>query len=258
MTHPQPEPKNIGRYYASTEYISHSDTRTGMTNKLYHKAREYMLKRKLKWVEQASGKSNGSLLDIGAGTGYFAHFLKENGWDVVALEPDETARKVAAEKLNLVILPLEELARQKESSFDVITLWHVLEHVHDIDGYVKHFKEILKPDGTLLIAVPNYTSKDALHYKAQWAAFDVPRHLWHFSPASMEQLLSRNGFTIFEKTDMPLDAFYVSMLSEQYRANYFFGPVSAFFTGFFSYLKGRKDKERASSIIYMARKTVRN
>jgi 2-polyprenyl-3-methyl-5-hydroxy-6-metoxy-1,4-benzoquinol methylase len=255
MTSPQPEAKQIGRYYASAEYISHSDTKTGLTNKLYHKAREYMMRRKLKWVEEASGKKHGHLLDVGAGTGYFAHYLQQNGWNVVALEPDETARKVAAEKLNLKILPLEELARQEKGSFDVITLWHVLEHVHDIEGYVEEFNSILKEDGTLIIAVPNYTSKDALHYKSTWAAFDVPRHLWHFSPTAMHQLLGRHGFTIFQITDMPLDAFYVSMLSEKYNGNYFFGPITSFFTGLRSYFAGKKNKEMASSIIYMARKT---
>jgi 2-polyprenyl-3-methyl-5-hydroxy-6-metoxy-1,4-benzoquinol methylase len=254
MTWPQPEAENIGRYYASSEYISHSDTKTGLINKLYHSAREYMLKKKFQWVVDGAGRSNGHLLDVGAGTGHFAHYMQQQGWDVLALEPDETARKVGAEKLNLKILPLEDLASQQPDNFDVITLWHVLEHVHDLPGYIDHFHSILKKDGTLMIAVPNYSSKDAKHYSSQWAAYDVPRHLWHFSPEAMKQLLSRHGFQIVQKMDMPLDAFYVSMLSEKYKGNYFFGPVSAFFNGFQSYWKGRKNKDQASSIIYISKK----
>ena len=213
-----------------------------------------MLKKKLQWVIDGSGKTSGRLLDVGAGTGHFPFFMQSKGWEVVALEPDDTARKVAKEKLKLNILPLEELARQTENSFDVITLWHVLEHVHDIEGYVDHFHSILKKDGTLIIAVPNHTSRDAKHYATKWAAYDVPRHLWHFSPESMNQLLSRHHFQINEKMDMPLDAFYVSMLSEKYKGNYFFGPVSALFPGLKSYFKGRKQKDQASSIIYFSKK----
>ena len=254
MTWPQPEAESIGRYYASSNYISHTDTKTGLVNKLYHKAREYMLKKKFEWVTNGWGKSTGNLLDVGAGTGHFAHYMQQQGWEVLALEPDETARKVGAEKLHINILPLEALAKQAPLTYDVITLWHVLEHVHDLEGYVDHFHSILKDDGTLVIAVPNYGSRDAKHYASQWAAYDVPRHLWHFSPEAMNQLLSRHGFQIFNKKDMPLDAFYVSMLSEKYKGNYFFGPVAAFFSGLRSYRTGKKNKDKASSIIYFSRK----
>jgi 2-polyprenyl-3-methyl-5-hydroxy-6-metoxy-1,4-benzoquinol methylase len=254
MTWPQPEAPEIGRYYASAAYISHSDTRTGLINKLYHSAREWMLKRKVKWVTLGSGKSSGKLLDVGAGTGHFAQYMQNHGWEVVALEPDSSARKVGAEKLQINILPLEELANQSPSTYDVITLWHVLEHVHDIGGYIDQFHSILKEDGTLIIAVPNYTSQDASHYGFKWAAYDVPRHLWHFSPESMQQLQSHHGFIIQKKLDMPLDAFYVSMLSEKYRGNYFFGPIAAFFTGLGSFVGGRRNTDKASSIIYFSRK----
>lgn len=252
-THPQPEATVIGRYYASQEYISHSDTRTGLTNKLYHLARTYMMKMKWRWVTEASGRGTGKLLDVGAGTGHFAHYLKTQGWEVVALEPDETARKVGYEKLGLSIEPLESLVHQPADSYDVITLWHVLEHVHDIHGYMEHFRTLLKPSGTLLIAVPNYTSTDADHYQAQWAAYDVPRHLWHFSPVAMEKLFERHAFSLVGKKTMPLDAFYVSMLSERYRGNFSFGPVTAFFHGLQSFRKSRHHVDRSSSIIYQGR-----
>ena len=253
-TYPAPKEAEIGRYYASAEYISHSDTRKGLTNKLYHQAREWMLKKKQKWVEQASGLTKGTLLDIGAGTGHFAAFMASKGWDVIALEPDAQARKVGKEKLGLDIQPLENLAQQPEEKFDVVTLWHVLEHVHDLNGYMNHFKSILKPEGVLIIAVPNHLSKDAVKYGNKWAAYDVPRHLWHFSPRSMEILLQRHQFSLQKKIPMPLDGYYVSMLSEKYQDNGFIRPLSAFLAGTKSLLASRKNSDQGSSLIYVARK----
>ncbi len=252
-TYPHPKEAQIGRYYASKDYISHSDTRSGMINKLYHAARDYMMKKKYSWVSEASGKKTGILLDVGAGTGHFAHYMQNHGWTVVALEPDETARKIAVEKLGIDIQPLEALGRLLPQTYDVITLWHVLEHVHDVSGYMDHFRSILKPGGVLIIAVPNHTSRDSIHYGTKWAAYDVPRHLWHFSPASMEKLILRHHFTLIRKIAMPLDAFYVSMLSEKYNGNNFFGPLTALVSGTRTWLGTRSKVDRASSIIYVAR-----
>ena len=253
MTYPQPSPSYIGRYYASENYISHSDTRSGIINKLYHTARDYMMRRKLRWVEKASGMTKGSLLDVGAGTGHFASFMKSNGWTVTAIEPEETARKVALQKLDLVVEPLDKLPDLPPRSFDVITLWHVLEHVHDPASYLRMFHALLKPEGVLMIAVPNYTSKDASAYGIHWAAYDVPRHLWHFSPDAMQELLHRHLFKLDRKIMMPLDAFYVGMLSEKYRGNDLFGPLGAIITGTRTFFSGNKKVEKSSSIIYVAR-----
>jgi SAM-dependent methyltransferase len=256
MTFPQPGEMELGRYYASDTYISHSDTKSGFINRLYHAARKYMLKKKLRWVRQASTLEKGSLLDVGAGTGHFAHFMKESGWQVTALEPDSTARKVALDKLGLVVRPLEDLASQPIQSFDVITLWHVLEHVRDLDGYMSCFHSLLKSGGVLIIAVPNHMSKDAKKYGAKWAAYDVPRHLWHFSPLAMEKLMTKHKFSLTEKMAMPLDAFYVSMLSEKYNGNNTFGPVAGFMSGLNTMLAELKSVEEASSVIYVARPTT--
>ncbi|HZV68381.1 MAG TPA: class I SAM-dependent methyltransferase [Saprospiraceae bacterium] len=252
-TFPQPVAHELGRYYASSDYISHSDTKKGLINKIYHLARRYMLEKKYDVVSRASRREMGSLLDVGAGTGHFAHYMSEYHWDVTALEPDENARKVGAEKLEMEIHPLEVLGQLKEDSFDVITLWHVLEHVQDISGYISHFKTLLRKDGVLIIAVPNHTSRDAKQYGMKWAAYDVPRHLWHFSPASMEKLLTTHGFELAQKLPMPLDAFYVSMLSEKYRENSFFGPVFAFISGVLTWLVSMGNVDKASSIIYIAK-----
>jgi SAM-dependent methyltransferase len=251
-TYPQPTEGGIGKYYASQEYISHSDTRAGLINRLYHMAREYMLKKKMNWVRKAAGKESGTLLDVGAGTGHFAHFMQLKGWQVTALEPDEKARKVAAEKLGLYVQPLDSLSDQRVRSYDVITLWHVLEHVHDLSGYMEHFRSILKPDGVLIIAVPNHTSRDAKKYGPKWAAYDVPRHLWHFSPDSMEKLMARHHFTLSEKIPMTLDAFYVSMLSEKYKGNNVFGSLAGFVSGMQTMVSTSKNTDQASSVIYIA------
>jgi ubiquinone/menaquinone biosynthesis C-methylase UbiE len=253
MTFPQPGEQEIGRYYASTNYISHSDTKTGLINRLYHSARQFMLRKKLDWVKKASSLEKGTLLDVGAGTGHFAHFMKENGWQVTALEPDSSARNVAKDKLGLEIEPLEHLGQLKSQSFDVITLWHVLEHVRDIPGYMHHFRQLLKSTGTLIIAVPNHTSNDARRYGTTWAAYDVPRHLWHFSPASMEKLMARHAFKVTQKIPMPLDAFYVSMLSEKYDDNQTFGSIAGFISGLKTFFAENKNVNEASSIIYIVK-----
>ncbi len=253
-TFPQPLPAEIGRYYASEDYISHSDTKNGLINKLYHAARIYMLKKKHQWVTEAFGKSKGSLLDVGAGTGHFPHYMKLSGWQVAALEPDEKARQIAAEKLHITIDPIEHLEELSADQFDVITLWHVLEHVHDLKGYLERFNRILKPEGVLIIAVPNHTSVDAKRYKTYWAAYDVPRHLWHFSPRAMECLLDQYQFKLTTKIPMHLDAFYVSMLSEKYKGSGFTGTINAFFSGMKTYFSASKNVDQGSSIIYVAKK----
>lgn len=252
-TYPQPKPADIGRYYASTAYISHSDTRKGLINKLYHAARVRMLRQKMQWVTEYSGKTKGRLLDVGAGTGHFGHFMKSGGWDVLALEPDDSARKVAALKLGISIQPLDMLTQLEPDSFDVITLWHVLEHVHDLAGYMDHFRTLLKDHGTLFVAVPNYTSSDGRKYGAQWAAYDVPRHLWHFSPQSMQQLCARHDFNVIRKVPMTLDAYYVSMLSEKYQGHDLLGLPGAFISGCQTVFRTRKDLDQASSILYVIR-----
>ncbi len=252
-TYPSPKEVEIGRYYASDEYISHSDTKSGLINRLYHFARQYMLKKKYQWVSHAAGREKGTLLDVGAGTGHFAHFMQTHGWQVTALEPDQKARKVATEKLGIDIKPLEALAQQTPQSYDVITLWHVLEHVHDLHGYMDHFRSILKPGGLLIIAVPNHTSRDAKKYGTHWAAYDVPRHLWHFSPTSMEKLMAQHHFTLTDKIPMHLDAFYVGMLSEKYKGNSGPGSVTGFISGLQTFIAASKNVDEASSLIYIAK-----
>ena len=248
-----PDAAGIGPYYQSAAYVSHSDTQKGFINRLYHIVRNHTLSTKRKMVEKVSGKKNARLLEVGAGTGAFAHTMKTAGWEVTGLEPDPTARNNAKNKYDLELLSPELLFQLDAARFDVVSLWHVLEHVHELQAYWDQFYRLLKPGGCLIIAVPNYTSYDATHYKEYWAAYDVPRHLYHFSPKGMKILGHSKGFVLESSHPMWFDSFYVSMLSEQYKngsANLF----GAVWTGTFSNLKTLVNRKKGSSLIYIFRK----
>lgn len=243
----------IGPYYQSSDYVSHSDTKKGVINRLYHIVRNHTLKSKQALLDKLVGKPTATLLDAGAGTGAFAHTMQKHGWTVQGIEPDDNARKLAKDNYDLDLQTPENLGLMQTQSFDVVTLWHVLEHVHDLHTYLDSFFRLLKQDGTLVIAVPNYTCYDAAIYGNSWAAYDVPRHLYHFSPKSMDILLNKHGFVITERKPMWFDSFYVSMLSEKHRANKG-NIVKAFWNGLRSNVKAVADNNRCSSIIYVAKK----
>ena len=250
FTQQAPSAEVIGPYYKSDNYISHSDTRQGIVNRLYHIVRRRTLKTKQSLIESVSGAKTGWLLDVGAGTGAFLHHMKEQGWQVDGLEPDPAARERAASQYQLNLLPPEHLWQLPEGSMDIITLWHVLEHVHRLQDYMQQLKKLLKPRGHLLIAVPNYTSRDAAKYGAAWAAYDVPRHLYHFSPEAMKQLIQKHGLRLKAIQPMWFDSFYVSMLSEQYKTgkqNVIKGGIA----GLLSNCTTLFNRERCSSLIYI-------
>ena len=248
-----PNEKNIGKYYQSSAYISHSNSSKGVVNKLYHNVRSITLQSKRKLVEKSSGKKAGRLLDIGAGTGAFASTMKKAGWNVTGLEPDETARTNAKRDFDIELQSIENLFSLQPNTFDVVTLWHVLEHVHKLHIYLDTFYSLLADNGTLIIAVPNYTSYDAKAYSANWAAYDVPRHLYHFSPQSMNTLLKAHQFELMQQKPMWFDSFYVSLLSEKYATGKN-GFVPAFARGALSNLKAVGKPENCSSVIYIAKK----
>jgi 2-polyprenyl-3-methyl-5-hydroxy-6-metoxy-1,4-benzoquinol methylase len=246
-----PDVNKIGSYYQSENYISHSDTSEGIINKLYHRVRNRTLIQKRRMVKKITGKSTGRILDVGCGTGSFLHIMHQSGWEITGLEPDERARKKAIELYNLNLDSPEKLFSLPVKSFDAITMWHVLEHVHDLHNYIERVKELLKPGGKLFIAVPNYTCDDENFYKEFWAAYDVPRHLYHFSPASMYKLLSIHNMQIDSIKPMWYDSFYVSMLSEKYKAGKS-NILKAFIIGAMSNLKALFDIRKCSSVIYVA------
>jgi len=250
FTNPVPDQESIGPYYQSEEYVSHSNTSKGLINSIYQKVRKRTLKSKKKLLNKVSGKSNGRLLDIGCGTGEFLHTAKEAGWSVLGLEPDPGAREMGIKNYQLEILEAEKFFEIEEGQFDAITMWHVLEHVHELDAYMEKIHRLLKPGGTLIVAVPNYTSHDAAKYKEYWAAYDVPRHLYHFSPQSMAELMKRFKFSLGKMKIMPFDSFYVSMLSEKYKKG---NLVRAFWRGFCSWFIAVFNAKRCSSVIYIAK-----
>jgi 2-polyprenyl-3-methyl-5-hydroxy-6-metoxy-1,4-benzoquinol methylase len=250
FTQDVPNPDLIKAYYQSEDYISHTDTGRGFINRLYHYVRKRTLEHKRKIVSSSTGISEGSLLDLGAGTGAFMRHMVKKGWRVSGLEPDEKARERAAIINQVELLPVEEMGQMEPRSFDAISLWHVLEHLHHIHEDLDRLKKLLKPSGRILIAVPNYTSYDAAHYKADWAAYDVPRHLYHFSPRSMKHLLNQHGFQLHTIRPMWYDSFYISLLSEQYRRG---KPnmLAGFIVGGISNAKAMLNLERCSSLIYI-------
>ena len=249
-----PSKQSIAPYYNFPSYISHTDTKEGLVNQLYHKVRNHTLTQKTNWVQSLFTGHKGHILEVGAGTGAFAHSMSKKGWKVTALEPDETSRQIALENYDLNLLPIEDLFQLEPAKYEVITLWHVLEHVHDLNAYMKTFNNLLKPNGRLIIAVPNYTSYDAVFYKKYWAAYDVPRHLYHFSPLSMHYLVKKHKMSIVQKLPMWFDSFYVSLLSEKYKNSGMFGMLRAFFIGCISNVKALRNTDRGSSIIYEIKK----
>lgn len=253
LTQDMPDQAAIAPFYRSVDYISHTNTSKGVINFLYQQVRKLTLVQKQKLIERVTGLKKGVLVDIGSGTGAFAHQMASQGWTVSGYEPDTDARKLAHQLYQINLQPSDQWLQIAPASVEVITLWHVLEHVHDLQGYFQHFQKILQKGGYLIIAVPNYTAHDASAYGQYWAAYDVPRHLWHFSPASMEKLLSQNGFTLQAVKPMWFDSFYVSLLSSKYqsgRVKY----LSALGHALYSNLLALRDTRKCSSVMYIARK----
>jgi 2-polyprenyl-3-methyl-5-hydroxy-6-metoxy-1,4-benzoquinol methylase len=251
FTSPVPDQHEIGPYYKSADYVSHTNTSQGLINRIYQIVRKITLKSKRRLIIAESGKLTGRLLDVGSGAGAFLSTMKGAGWQVKGLEPDPDARAVAQNDFGVESQPIEELMQLPEGQWDVITMWHVLEHVHALDAYLDKYAKLLAPGGRLVIAVPNYDSYDADKYGAAWAAYDVPRHLYHFCPTSMQQLLELHQFKLLKMKRMPFDSFYVSMLSERHKNG---SMLKAVWNGFCSYWVALGNVARCSSVIYVIQK----
>lgn len=245
-----PTQAEIGAFYKSEAYISHTDSNKGLINRLYHRVRSFTLSNKKGIVSRKTHLKKGAILDVGAGTGAFAAYMQKSGWTVTGLEPDSETIERAKQINQVDLLPIDKLFQLESGGYDAITLWHVLEHVHDLHAYLEQFKKLLRAEGKLFIAVPNFTSYDASVYGDFWAAYDVPRHLYHFSPFSMKQLVTKHGFVIEGILPMWFDSFYVSMLSEQYKTGRQ-NLIRACFNGAISNLKALFIPGRASSVIYV-------
>lgn len=252
FTQDVPDEASIGPYYGSQDYISHSNTDKGLLNKVYQRVRKYTLEGKASLIQHYT-KERGRMLDVGAGIGAFLSVMKEKGWDVKGIEPDEGARANAKRLFKLQLEEPSTLYELPPKTYDAITLWHVLEHVHALHDYVEQLKTLLAANGKIFIAVPNYTSADAAAYRNYWAAYDVPRHLYHFTPKAIEKLASLHGLKLQAKKPMWFDSFYISLLSSKYHRGST-SWIGAGWNGLRSNLTALFDKDRCSSLIYILEK----
>jgi 2-polyprenyl-3-methyl-5-hydroxy-6-metoxy-1,4-benzoquinol methylase len=255
FTNPRPPASEIGRYYESSEYISHHDEAKDLMSKVYNQVRDYTTRQKIKLLDEAVPQ-RGTLLDVGCGTGFFLSKAQEAGWQAHGTEPDTQARAVARGRVGEAIF--ENIADPffEAKSYDAITMWHVLEHVHLLNETMDWLHGHLTPQGRLFIAVPNPESEDAQAYRENWAAYDVPRHLYHFSKKALTDLARAHKFRVERILPMWFDAYYVSMLSTRYKQGSTNLPASVW-QGSTSNWKGRKaaGKEyNTSSLIYVLSK----
>jgi 2-polyprenyl-3-methyl-5-hydroxy-6-metoxy-1,4-benzoquinol methylase len=248
-TFPKPDEAKLPEYYKSEKYISHTDAGDSLMDKVYQKVKKVMLQKKLNWIHSEKG-GEGRLLDFGAGTGDFLLEAKGKGWTVEGVEPNAEARGLAEAK---GIRLKKDISAFEEGSFDVITLWHVLEHLPEPDLRIKEFQKLLKDDGLLVVAVPNFKSYDAYVYQDAWAAFDVPRHLYHFSRDAIKKIFKAQGLNLVQEKPLIFDAFYVSLLSEKIKGSSL-GPLKALKTGLLSNWKAKSTGEY-SSLTYFFRKS---
>jgi 2-polyprenyl-3-methyl-5-hydroxy-6-metoxy-1,4-benzoquinol methylase len=247
FTNPRPSEADLGKYYQSDTYISHTNEGNSLVNKAYKLVRHYTLRQKVALINQWS--QPGELLDIGCGTGHFLAAAREKGWQVEGVEINDKARALAAELLGQPISPLLSNIPATRR-FHAISMWHVLEHVYDLSQTMQHLKDLLHKQGSLFIAVPNPDSFDAQYYGAAWAAWDVPRHLYHFNQDVMNRLAKKWGFVVKAIEPMYFDAFYVSLLSEGYkRGSTAYVPAVA--TGLRSNLWAKNHHNNYSSLIYI-------
>ncbi|MCS6820506.1 MAG: class I SAM-dependent methyltransferase [Microscillaceae bacterium] len=253
FTNPRPNEQAISKYYQAENYISHTDTRKGLINRIYHLVRKWTLRQKLHFINQLQPQK-GNLLDVGCGTGYFLNACQKDGWHTTGTEPDHHARALAQKQAPQAILYKNIFDLSAKPIFDCITLWHVLEHIHQLDQTLQHFYQILKNSGSLVIAVPNAQSPDARWFQEFWAAYDVPRHLYHFKPKDLHTLFAKYQFRLVKQKTMPFDAYYIALLSNRYKYNqsrYF----QSFWQGWYSNQQAKRTAGgNSSSMIYVFQK----
>ena len=249
MTSPRPEADQLGKYYQSDNYISHSDTNIGLVNKIYRTIRQYTLKQKIALIQNFNKQPK--LVDIGSGAGYFLSACQRAGFNSIGIEPDAITRATSISRFNIQVFEENYVEQIPATSIDMVTMWHVLEHVPELNKRLQEINKILKPNAQIIIAVPNCTSFDAGYYKEYWAGYDVPRHLWHFTPSTLINLLNQHSFSHIKTMPMHFDSYYVSMLSEKYKHT-FLGLICGIAIGFLSNAIAFFSKtDRYSSQIYI-------
>lgn len=248
-TMPRPSKEKIGAYYKSDEYYSHQENKKGFVPRLYEAIKKINLKHKFRLASR--DLPVGKLLDIGCGVGDFLHVAENKGWQCTGVEPSEEAREIARQRIKGDLLYSEDLEQLPDQSFDLITMWHVLEHVDDLKWQVAQLQRLIKPNGRIVIAVPNYRSYDGRFYNAYWAAYDVPRHLNHFNKTVLTKIFKTSGLSLVSMDKLVWDAYYISFMSEQYK-HHFMPLVRGVFRGLVSNAKARRSGEW-SSLVYVFR-----
>ena len=246
VTSPRPDHQSITKYYESEEYISHTGKSSGPITLLYRLIRKQTLKKKLKLISKLSTKRK--ILDYGSGTGEWLDHCNKNGWKTTGIEPSNLAREFSEKEYNLNVSP--SLNQIEEKKFSIITLWHVLEHVHHLNELLNDLNSLLSKTGKLIIAVPNHDSYDRKFYKEFWAGYDVHRHLYHFNQLTIKDLLHFHGFKLEKTIPMKYDSYYVSMLSEKYKKHKLY-LLKSFIIGWFSNRWARKNENNYSSLTYV-------
>lgn len=247
FTEPRPKPEEIGKYYESKEYYSHQENKKGFIPKIYESVKKVNLRHKRKLATE--GMKAGTLLEIGCGVGDFLHEMEQNGWNCTGIEPSEEAKAIAKNRVKAKLLDPNEIATLEDESFDLITLWHVLEHVDNLKEEVMHLQRLLKKGGRLVLALPNFKSADAEFYKEYWAAYDVPRHLNHFCKESINNIFKTTKLKLKKTDKLVWDAYYISYMSEKYK-NHTLPLLKGAMKGLISNSKARKSGEW-SSLVYV-------
>lgn len=253
FTLPRPSSNEIGKYYQSQDYYSHQENNNGFVPRLYEAIKKVNIKHKYKLAaNDVLCSSAGKLLEIGCGVGDFLHYAENNGWQCCGVEPSDEAVGILRSKSSAVIVKPEQIGDFPDASFDLICMWHVLEHVDSLTWQIDELKRLVKPNGRIVIAVPNYQSYDAQYYKDKWAAYDVPRHLNHFSSDVLCNILNSKGLVFVGMDKLLWDSFYISYLSEKYCRNRI-ALLRGIWRGLVSNIKAWKSGQY-SSLVYVYEK----
>ena len=217
FTIPRPAPEEIGKYYQSENYYSHQQNNKGLVPRIYEFVKSFNIKNKSSMA--IGGLTQGKLLDIGCGVGDFLVQVKKQGWEVQGIEPSDDAKNIAEKRLGFRPYSPGDYAMFEDHTFDAITMWHVLEHIDNLHFQTKEIHRLLKPGGRLIIALPNFQSFDCQYYKEKWAAWDVPRHLNHFAPDVLREIITSCGFQTIDTQKLKWDAYYISYMSERFQGH---------------------------------------
>ena len=255
-THPRPTKEELPTYYDSENYTSHNDKSAGIVSFCYRIIKSISTRRKIRIGQNSLSKNTPQnkprLLDVGCGTGDFLYSCLKKGWQINGIENNKNAKKNSRTEVSSFIFDDFEFLKSQPERFDIITMWHSLEHIIDLKQTIVDMKKLLTNKGVIVVACPNHKSFDAMFYKESWAAYDLPRHLWHFDKDSISKLFLEHNMQLTKTLPMYWDSFYISILSEKIisKKNKFLKGV---IVGLLSNVSAMFSKEH-SSLIYVFNK----